>query len=244
MTQQTSRITVRDTQPVAVVTVANAARRNAFDAALLEEFVGAVEAVASHPDCGVVIVRAQGEHFCAGWNTGDFAGLSGDADPALALLAGYELLDRLWRVPAVTLGAVRGTVAGFGVGLLDRLHLAIGSSTTRIVLPEAAFGIAAGGVLVDLQRVLPPKAALDLLLGAEAVDAPRALTLGLVSRVVADEDLDRTVDALAARIAAHPGHVATTVLDSFRRSQHAPRDEAVRIAAASAAASILGLAGR
>lgn len=227
------------TGSVAVVTIAHEARRNAFDDALLSAFVSTVEAAASEPSCAVVIVQADGPHFCAGWDVTTFQAMAdSQVDPEAALHANHEQLEQLWRVPAVTIGAVRGTVAGFGVALLDRLHLAVASSTARVVLPEAGYGIAAGGVLVQLQRVLPPKVALDVLLSTEAIDARRACDLGLVSRVVADDALEQTVAALAERIAGHPGTAVEVMLDTYRRTVDAPRLDAMAAAAEAAARTI------
>lgn len=238
-----ARLLVDATTPVATVTINHDQRRNAFDAALLHEFVAAVESVADRPQCTVVVIRSAGAHFCAGWDTNDFARLAGAGPDAIAadLMANHAILDRLWRVPAVTLAAVRGSVAGFGVGLLTRLHLAIASTTATLVLPEARYGIAAGGVLIDVQRALPSKVALDLLLTGDPIDAAAALRLGLVSRVVADDALDTTVDELAARIAGHPGAAVATVLDTFRDTAGLATTAAVSTATTAAARTVTAL---
>ena len=81
---------------------------------------------------------------------------------------------------------------------------------------------------MDLQRALPRKNALDLLLTGEPVNASRAAELGLLSRLVADADLDSTARALAERIAAMPGEAPATVLRSFRLAEAS--DEAAAVA--------------
>jgi enoyl-CoA hydratase/carnithine racemase len=235
-------IRVEETAPVARVWLARAERRNAFDTSMLRQYVSTLEELAARSEVRAVIVAADGAHFCAGWDIAEFTSLGGDgADPQAALLESYALLERAWSVPVVTIGAVRGTVAGFGVGLLHRLHLAVGSSTTRIILPEIGFGIAAASVLVDLQRALPRKNALDLLLTGEPVSATRAAELGLLSRLVADADLENATQAIAQRIAAMPGEAPATVLRSFRLAQASDEAAAVREAARGAAATIRAL---
>lgn len=225
---------------MARIWLARPEQRNAFDTAMLTEYVCALESLGAHPEIRTVVVAADGRHFCAGWDTGEFADL-GAADPEAALLESYALLERVWSVPVITIGAIRGTVAGFGVGMLHRLHLAVGSSTLRIVLPEINFGIAAASVLVDLQRELPRKAALDLLLSGDPIGAERAVQLGLVSRVVADDGLDAAAVELAQRIAAMPGSAAETVVSSFRLAETADTRAAVQLAARGAAQTIKAL---
>lgn len=236
------RIRVAGDAPIARVWLARADRRNAFDTTMLRQYVSALEELAARPGVRAVIVAADGAHFCAGWDTSEFAVLSGgNADPEAALLESHALLERAWSVPVVTIGAVRGTVAGFGVGLLHRLHLAVGSTTTRIVLPEIGFGIAAASVLVDLQRALPRKNALDLLLTGQPVGATRAAELGMLSRLVADDDLEGAAQALAEQIAAMPGEAPAAVLRSFRLAEASDEAAAVRVAARGAALTIRAL---
>lgn len=236
-------IRVSDRAPVTTVWLARPERRNAFDTPMLVDYVEALEAAGEHPDVRVILIRAEGGHFCAGWNTSEFAALS-TADPEAALLQSHALLERAWAVPAVTVAAVRGVVAGFGVALLHRVHLAVAADTARIVLPEIGFGISAASVLVDLQRSLPRKAALDLLLSGDPVDAARAADLGLVSRVVADDELEMATVALADRIAAMPGDAAATVVRSFRLSEDADRSTAVQEAVRGSARTIRALGSR
>jgi enoyl-CoA hydratase/carnithine racemase len=222
------------------VTIDNAAKRNAFDLALLTEFVDTVTAQANRADCTVIVVRAVGPHFCAGWDVTDFDRLrrAGARQVAAELRHTAELLDGLWAVPAVTVAAVRGSVAGFGVGLLARMHLAVASTTTSVMLPEARFGIAAGGVLVDVAALMPAKVALDLLLSAAPIGAEAAQRVGLVSRVVPDDRLDEEAEALARTIAKHPGDAVATMLETFRRAQGLCRAAAVEAAAEAAARTI------
>lgn len=223
---------------VASVVLARPDRGNALDAAMLDALVRAVEETAA--ECAVVVVRGEGRHFCAGWDTGGFAELGrGEAEVLAAeLRAVHAALGRLWRVPAVTVAQVSGMTAGFGIGLLAHLHLAVAADDARFALPEVGHGIAPAGVLVDLARALPAKAALDLLLTGEAVGAERARELGLVSRVVAREQLATETARVAALVAGHPSSGTGRALESFRRATAESVEARVAAAAMDAAFSV------
>ncbi|ROO85794.1 methylglutaconyl-CoA hydratase [Actinocorallia herbida] len=225
---------------VAVVVVDRAERGNAMDTATLEALVGAVEEAAADPECAVVVVRPAGRHFCAGWDTSAFPDLArASAEDLAAELRGvHAALDRLWRVPAVTVAEVKGMTAGFGLGLLAHLHLAVAAADARFALPEVGHGIAPAGVLVDLARALPPKAALDLVLTGEPVGADRARELGLVSRVVAPEALEAETARLAGVVAGHPASGTGRALVSYRRATSVSVEAAVAAAAMDAAFSV------
>lgn len=224
---------------VTVVTL-DRPRGNALDAEALDLLVASVEDAARDPACSAVVIRSAGPHFCAGWDTGGFAELGRRSAEELAaeLCRVHGLLRRLWEVPAVTVAEVRGMTAGFGIGLLAHVHIAVAAADARFALPEVAHGIAPAGVLVDLARTLPAKAVLDLVLTGEPVTADRARELGLVSRVVEPDALGAEAARLAGAIAGHPRSGVVRALEGYRRLAAAPPGAELASAAASAAFSV------
>jgi 2-(1,2-epoxy-1,2-dihydrophenyl)acetyl-CoA isomerase len=103
------------------------------------------------------------------------------------------------------IAAVQGTAAGIGCHLAFACDLVVASEDAKFVEVFARRGLAIDGLgawllprLIGLQR------AKELVLLAEDVSAQRALEIGLVTRVVPSDQLDKTVDALAQQLAAGP----------------------------------------
>ncbi|MBV9656059.1 MAG: enoyl-CoA hydratase, partial [Acetobacteraceae bacterium] len=85
--------------------------------------------------------------------------------------------------------------------------------------------------LVALSRTLGRKAAMEMLLGGDTIDAARALQIGLVNRVVAACELRPTVQALAAQIAAKPARIVALGKAAFTRQIEMDLDHAYADAA-------------
>jgi methylglutaconyl-CoA hydratase len=198
----------------------NAARGNCFDDASLHEFVDALEAAAATDDCVLIELDMAGRHFCAGWDTTAFAGLAG-APPqtvAASLRASDAALGRIRRLPVPVVTAVRGRVIGFGAGLLDAVHLPIAAASASLSLPEARFGFAPAGVAHAIARALARPQAYRLLTGATTATADQLLAWGLVAGVVADDELDRELDALVETLLAIPGRTLRAVVEVVESS--------------------------
>lgn len=103
------------------------------------------------------------------------------------------------------IAAVQGTAAGIGCHLAFACDLVVAAESAKFIEVFARRGLAVDGLgawllprLVGLQR------AKELVLLADDIPAARALELGLVTRVVPDEELEKTVDELTYRIASGP----------------------------------------
>jgi len=95
---------------------------------------------------------------------------------------------------------VSGAALAGGCGLAVAADLTIAGESARFGLPEIGIGLLPLMVSAPIYRALGSrKALLDLVLTGRTLDAAEARDLGLASRVVADAELDREIDALAAR---------------------------------------------
>ena len=100
-----------------------------------------------------------------------------------------------------TIVAVNGFALAGGLELVLASDLAVATESATFGLPEVARGLfaAAGGVF-RLPEQIPRKIAMEMMLTGEPIDAPRALSLGLVNRVVPDGTALDAAMALAAKI--------------------------------------------
>lgn len=187
---------------VARVTLNRPAKRNAVNGAvtrLLSRYVREAEA---DPEIRVVILSGgRGEVFCAGADLGEVAaGRGADLSTADGGFAGFVNAPR--RKPWIA--AIAGQALGGGTELALACDLVVAGEGARFGLPEVKRCIvAAAGGVYRAPRALAYKAALELILTGETVDARAAQRLHLVNRIVADGEVEASAEALAATIAAN-----------------------------------------
>lgn len=218
-------------------------RRNAMNAASCGLLREAVAAAADDPACRVLVLDATGPAFCAGWDLADIAAKRerGDAGAIADEFAeNQRLLHELADLPLLTVAAVQGPAMGFGISLVARCDVAVAASSAVFALPEIVHGIVPAMVALDLADAVGPRVAHEWLLTGSARTAAEAAGAGLVSRVVADDELPAAVDALAATVAAHGADAVRATKRLCRELDTLPRDEAERRAIEEAVRALAG----
>jgi len=191
---------------VATVILDNAAKRNSVDPPLCAALTGAARAIAGNDTLGAVILRGAGERaFCAGGDfdamtAGDIAAAMRGMDAALD-----EAMAALARIEIPIVAAVHGACFGAGVQLMLAADVRLAADDARFGIPAASIGIVYPlPAIAEMIRSAGPGAVAHFFYSGEAIDAPRALALGFVSRVVAKAELDTEAAALAKKIAEGP----------------------------------------
>ncbi len=195
---------------VAVLTLNRPDRLNALSTAMLDDLLEALPRLAADPDVGVVVVTGAGRAFCAG---GDVKAMAegreqtgiGLEERAQGLRSRMEVSRWLHEMPKPTIAMVRGAAAGAGLSLALACDLRVAGDTARFATAFARVGYSGdfGGSWFLTQLVGTAKAR-ELYYTADILDAPAALALGLVNRVVADARLEDETLALAGRLARGP----------------------------------------
>lgn len=184
------------------LTISDPERLNAMTPALADDLRHKLQAIGD--DVRVVVLTGAGKHFCSGANLADvMADPEAKADGALVLERHYNpliLAIRDLRVPLIT--AVRGAAAGVGASLAFSGDLIVAGDSAYFLQAFRRIGLTPdGGASFILTQAVGRVRALELMLLAEKLPAARALEWGLVTRVVADEALDETVNTLARELA-------------------------------------------
>ncbi|HTO11733.1 MAG TPA: enoyl-CoA hydratase [Candidatus Binatia bacterium] len=195
---------------VATLTLNRPASLNAMSGAMLDAMLEALPRLAEDASVGVVIVTGAGRGFCAGGDVKAMAEgreFGGDTleEKAQGLRAKMEVSRWLHEMPKPTIAMVRGAAAGAGLSLAMACDLRVASDTARFATAFARVGYSGdfGGSWFLTQLVGTAKAR-ELYYTAEILDAPQALALGLVNRVVPDARLEEETQALAGRLARGP----------------------------------------
>ena len=181
---------------------------NAVDAELLRELHAVVLRCHAEPSVRVVVLSGEGRNFCAGGDVKTFAS-KGEELPAYLreATAWLQLASAaLIQLKAPVIAQVQGFAAGgAGFGFVCAADLVVAAESARLFSGAVRVGMAPdGGTTVTLARIVGLRRALDLLLTNPTLTAVEARDLGIVSRVVPDDELAAAVDALAAELAAMP----------------------------------------
>lgn len=132
--------------------------------------------------------------------------LTGAGDKAFCIgveKSGTSVARAIAGIDKPVIAAINGDALGQGLELALSADIRLASDKAKFGFPEVAKGlIPSDGGTQRLPRIVGRGKALELILGAEIIDAAEALRIGLVSRVVRGEDLAAETDALARTIAA------------------------------------------
>ena len=206
-------------------------KRNALNNALTEALLEGLRAADADDAVNAIVVTGVGPAFCAGADLGEFKDLTEVNQPLVARRAQltmslHESFSRLTK-PVIT--AINGPAMGGGAGLALAGDLALMAESARLGYPEVKHGIVAAIVMPNLVRQVGRKAAFELLATGRAIDARRALELGMVNRVVPDAELQAAALALAGELAAVSRPAMATTKALFYQVVEAPFADALAL---------------
>lgn len=176
---------------IAHITFARPERLNAFDFEMGRQYRDACVAAVENPATRAILVTAQGPSFCAG---GDVLAMAQAGIAGTALTEGARVINEgitaLTQSPIPVVAAVRGAVAGGGIGLMLAADYVVAGAGLRVAGKYADVGLSPDlGVSVLLVRAIGERRALQLLLTGRELDADQALDCGLVAEVAQNADV-------------------------------------------------------
>lgn len=179
-------------------------RRNAMNAEMQTELITALEE-AGESDCRVVVLEGAGDVFCSGL---DLAVLKEGKDKsAEEHWADAERISRVFRtlyeLPKATIAKVHGAAIAGGTGLATICDFTMAVPAAKFGYSEVKIGFVPALVSAYLVLQIGEKRARDLLLTGRVFDAVEGYRVGVVTEVVAPEELPGRVRALAETLAAN-----------------------------------------
>eukprot|EP01129_Flabellula_baltica_P007283 TRINITY_DN2819_c0_g2_i1.p1 TRINITY_DN2819_c0_g2~~TRINITY_DN2819_c0_g2_i1.p1 ORF type:complete len:188 (+),score=44.25 TRINITY_DN2819_c0_g2_i1:416-979(+) len=118
-----------------------------------------------------------------------------------------EVMLALRKLPVPVVAKVRGLATAAGCQLVSSCDLVIATEGSRFATPGVNVGLFCSTPAVAVARSVHPRMALEMLFLGEPISSERAREIGLVNRVVKEEDLDATVDEICTRISSLSGPV-------------------------------------
>jgi enoyl-CoA hydratase len=213
------------------ITIDRPTTRNALDLPHFQALADAWRRFRDDHDAWVAVLTGVGRSFMAGGDLKAYIPqMTSGADTAELQRAGTEAVLRRFPLYKPVIAAVNGPCVAGGMELL-------GATDIRIATPHATFGLmepkrglfAGGGSTVRLPRQMPYPLAMEFLLTAEALPAARALELGLLNEVVAEDDLWSRALEWAGRITANAPLAVQATKESVLRALDVGLDEAYAI---------------
>jgi E-phenylitaconyl-CoA hydratase len=202
---------------IGTITLSAAERRNAISYAMREQLGEALRSFDEDPSIRVVVVTGEGSAFCSGVDLSDAAA----PDPS-AIAQTKPLTLPFDELTKPLIAAVNGLAVGGGFEIVLAADIRIAAATAWFALPEVRIGSLPGsGGTQRLVRAIPPAVAAALLYTGDMLSAEDAHRYGLVSAVVAPEELTRAVHDIATRIAAN----APLSVQAMKRAMRAAYEE-------------------
>jgi enoyl-CoA hydratase/carnithine racemase len=192
---------------IGTITLNRPERLNAITFEVYHELTDFIAQLRNEKDVRVVVITGAGRAFCSGGDVGRMR----EGEPS-ALDGKNGLWEGVHRVPKQleqmdkpVIAMVNGLAVGAGMGMTVMCDLRIAAESARFSTGYVKVGLVPGdGDTYFLPRLVGAAKALELLWTADFIEAPEALRLGIVQRVVPDAQLKEATYALARQIADGP----------------------------------------
>ena len=205
-------ILVSDRGSTRTITLNRPERRNAMTPEMQTELIAAMEDAAVS-SCRVVVLLGAGEAFCSGLDLSALQGMhyKSQADLRTEAERVARLFRTLYELPRPTIAAVHGAAVAGGTGLATICDITLATPAAKFGYTEARIGFVPAIVSAYLALQIGDKRSRDLLLTARLFGAEEAQRLGLVNEIVAPDQLEQRVQALAGSLADNsPASLAAT----------------------------------
>ncbi|MFE3541416.1 enoyl-CoA hydratase/isomerase family protein [Nocardia sp. NPDC059177] len=207
------------------LTIATAAAGTSMDFDLINAGTAALRDL--DPGVGAVLLTGAGRNFCAGGNVVHFAAAE-DRGAYLHQLASelHDFVRALDETPVPVVASVHGWAAGAGMSLVLGADIAIGGPSTKLRPAYPGIGLSPdGGMSWLLPRIVGASRAKEILLTDAVIDADEAVRLGILSRVVGDDDVRAEALQVAQSFVAGPRTTYTAMKKLLAQSPTATLDQ-------------------
>ena len=220
------RYEIRDR--AAWVTIDREEHRNALSPEVVAGLRNAVDLVSEDEHAQVVVITGAGDRaFCAGGDLGGMAGEDSRVAQHEARGALPMLFQAMQECPKPIVARVNGHALAGGFGLMLACDLVVAAEDAEFGTPEINIGLWPYMISAVIQRNVPRKIALDMMLTGRRLSAKEARRWGMVNRVVPREELDAETRALADELASKSPLILSLGKRSFYRSQDMSFDDAL-----------------
>lgn len=232
-------LAARDERGVATLTLNRPQQFNALSQEMMTALQTELDALASDPAVRAVVIAGQGKAFCPGHDLKQMK-----ANPSLEYYRRLfaqctKLMMTIQRLPAPVIARVHGIATAAGCQLVAMCDLAVASSDAKFAVSGINVGLFCSTPGVALSRNVSRKAAFEMLVTGDFIDAETARERGLVNRVVAPDQLDAEIEKLIASILSKPPSTLALGKDLFYRQLETGIEAAYQLAGETMACNMI-----
>jgi enoyl-CoA hydratase/carnithine racemase len=203
------------------ITLNRPEKRNSLNEALLASMDKAFASIETDKEIRAVILRGEGKSFCAGLDLAEADRLEGGHSPVSI----ERVFHRLEQLPIPVIAAVQGAALAGGCELALHCDLRVAAEDARVGMTVARVGLLVPYDFIrKLIEIIGAANTAQILYTAEPVTAQRALAMGMVHEVVANEKLDAAAIGWAEKVSSNAPLSLRTMKKSLRRSMSESND--------------------
>lgn len=216
-------------QAVATVTLNRTDANNRINTQVAGELKDIQKKIAHDKDIRVVIITAEGkESFCAGTELEKFHG----SERGASFIERFSVAAVISAIDQPVIAAINGAALGQGLELALACDLRVCSQNASFGMPQVTFGeMPWDGGTQRLSRLVGRGKALEMILLGETINAEEALRIGLVHKVTPADELSKTVQELAQKVADQSFISLTFAKEAVNKGMNMTLDQGLRLEA-------------
>ncbi len=215
---------------VGLLTLNRPQKFNALSKAMIAALNAQFDKIAGDSAVRVVVLAAHGKAFCAGHDLTEMLDdLSYDAMHELFGNCSV-MMQKIQSLPQPVIASIDGIATAAGCQLAAACDLAIASDVSRFATSGINVGLFCATPMVAITRVMPKKAAFEMLTTGDFIPADKAAQLGLINRAVPQAELEATVMEMAQKIANKSPRSVAMGKQAFYQQLSLPLPEAYSLA--------------
>ncbi|XP_007933627.1 enoyl-CoA hydratase domain-containing protein 3, mitochondrial [Orycteropus afer afer] len=184
------------------IVLSNPKKRNALSLAMLKSLQTDILHDAESKDLKVIVISAEGPVFSSGHDLKELTDERGCDYHAEVFQTCSEVMMQVQSHPVPVIAMVNGLATAAGCQLVASCDIAVASDKSSFATPGVNIGLFCSTPGVALGRTVPRKVALEMLFTGEPISAKEALSHGLLSKVVPEEQLEEETMRIAKKIAS------------------------------------------
>lgn len=221
----------KDEGAVATLTLNTPKNLNALSDAMIAALTTELQGIADGQNIRAVVIRGAGKAFCAGHDLKEMTAGRQVEDGGKAYFADLfrrcaALMTLIPSMPQPVIAEVHGIATAAGCQLVASCDMAVAAEGTRFGVNGVNIGLFCSTPMVALSRNIPRKKAFEMLTTGSFVEAAEAADLGLVNKVVPQEELAKTSRDLAELVASKLGAAVRIGKQAYYEQLQMPLSEA------------------
>lgn len=242
---QTLELTI--TNNIARLTLNRPDAANGINLLMAQEILQAINVCELEPSLRALVIQANGKMFSAGGDVKSFANAGDDIVTEIRQIMHHchQAVAQMAQLPIPIVIAVNGMAAGAGFSLACGGDIVIAAESAQFTMAYTAIGLTPDlGASWYLPRLVGHRRAQELMISNRRLSSAEALDWGIVTQVVADEELSDAVDKLVAKLSQGPTRAFAGVKQLLHVSSQQSLESQLELEARSMAALAASEDGR